>query len=69
MKIGRYLFLAAFLGIIICGCFNPQENKDVLFQTSTINALLDGVYDGEMTYKELKQHGGFGLGTFNGLDG
>jgi len=26
-------------------------------------------YDGEITYEELKQHGDFGIGTFNGLDG
>ena len=40
-----------------------------IFQTSTINALLEGVYDGEVTFEELRQHGDFGLGTFNGLDG
>ncbi len=42
---------------------------DTLTQVSTINALLSGIYDGEMTIGELKQHGDFGLGTFNGLDG
>jgi len=31
--------------------------------------LLEGIYDGETTYGELKQHDGFGLGTLNGLDG
>ncbi len=45
-----------------------QENDDILFQTSTISALLEGAYDGNMTYGELKKHGDFGLGTFNGLD-
>lgn len=40
-----------------------------IFQNSTINALLEGVYDGAMTYGELRRHGDFGLGTFNGLDG
>ena len=40
-----------------------------VFQNSTINALLEGVYDGSMTYGELRRHGDFGLGTFNGLDG
>jgi acetolactate decarboxylase len=40
-----------------------------VFQNSTINALLDGVYDGSMTYGELRRHGDFGLGTFNALDG
>src|SRR5262245_17235824 len=40
-----------------------------IFQNSTINALLEGVYDGSMTYGELRRHGDFGLGTFNSLDG
>jgi acetolactate decarboxylase len=40
-----------------------------VFQNSTINALLEGVYDGAMTYGELRRHGDFGLGTFNALDG
>jgi len=31
---------------------SPKSNT--LFQTSTISALLEGVYDGETTYKALK---------------
>lgn len=42
---------------------------DGVYQTSTMSALLDGVYDGDVTIRELLQHGDFGLGTFNGLDG
>ena len=40
-----------------------------VFQSSTINALLEGIYEGEMSYGELREHGDFGLGTFNALDG
>jgi acetolactate decarboxylase len=40
-----------------------------VFQNSTATALLEGVYDGSMTYGELRRHGDFGLGTFNALDG
>lgn len=40
-----------------------------VFQTSLMSALLDGIYDGEMTIGELLGHGNFGLGTFDGLDG
>lgn len=40
-----------------------------IFQTATIDALLDGVYEGEFTIGELREHGDFGLGTFNELDG
>jgi acetolactate decarboxylase len=40
-----------------------------LFQTSTIQALLSGAFDGDVTLEELLQHGDLGLGTLNGLDG
>lgn len=42
---------------------------DAAFQTSTIGAVLDGVYHGDITIGELRQHGDFGLGTFDELDG
>jgi acetolactate decarboxylase len=41
----------------------------VLFQASTIAALLDGAYEGDLTFAELAEHGDLGLGTVNGLDG
>ncbi len=41
----------------------------VLFQASTIAALLDGAYEGDLTFAELARHGDLGLGTLNGLDG
>jgi hypothetical protein len=40
-----------------------------LYQTSLMSALLEGIYEGEVTYGELREHGDFGLGTFNQLDG
>ncbi len=40
-----------------------------LFQTSTIEALLDGEYDGDVTFAELAGRGDFGLGTLDALDG
>ena len=40
-----------------------------LFQTSTIDALLDGNYDGDISFAELEANGDFGLGTFDALDG
>jgi acetolactate decarboxylase len=41
----------------------------VLFQASTIAALLDGAYDGDLSFAELAEHGDLGLGTVNALDG
>ena len=40
-----------------------------VFQTSLLSALLDGVYDGDLSVGELLTHGDFGIGTFNALDG
>ncbi|MES2355340.1 MAG: acetolactate decarboxylase [Pseudomonadota bacterium] len=40
-----------------------------LYIYSTIDALLAGAYDGDLTVKELSTKGNFGLGTYNHLDG
>jgi acetolactate decarboxylase len=40
-----------------------------LFQTSTIDALLEGKYDGDVSFAELEERGDFGLGTLDALDG
>jgi acetolactate decarboxylase len=51
------------------GVHHDPEHGRAVYQTSTMGALLDGVYDGAVTVAELLSHGDFGLGTFNGLDG
>jgi acetolactate decarboxylase len=40
-----------------------------LFQTSTVDALLEGKYDGDVSFAELEGRGDFGLGTLDALDG
>jgi len=40
-----------------------------LFQTSTIDALLEGSYEGDVSFAELGACGDFGLGTLDALDG
>ena len=42
---------------------------DEVFQTSTIGAVMDGVYDGDVTIGQLREHGDMGIGTFDDLDG
>lgn len=51
------------------GVHHDAERAHTVYQTSTIGALLAGIYDGEVTITELLTHGDFGLGTFNRLDG
>jgi acetolactate decarboxylase len=41
----------------------------VLFQASTIGALLEGSFEGDVTFAELAEHGDLGIGTVNHLDG
>jgi len=48
---------------------HAEREPHVLFQASTIGALLDGAYDGDLSFGELAEHGDLGLGTSNGLDG
>jgi acetolactate decarboxylase len=45
-----------------------RHQHDV-FQTSTVEALLGGAYEGDVTIGEVLEHGDLGLGTLNGLDG
>ncbi len=48
---------------------HAEHEPHVLFQASTIGALLEGAYDGDLSLAELGEHGDLGLGTLNGLDG
>jgi acetolactate decarboxylase len=48
---------------------HAEREPHVLFQASTIGALLEGAYDGDLSFDELAEHGDLGLGTLNGLDG
>ncbi|MBD3293167.1 MAG: alpha-acetolactate decarboxylase, partial [Armatimonadia bacterium] len=66
-----YFALAAALlaATPVCAQMNRSDSRDTLYQTSTIGALLQGVYDGDTSVADLREHGDFGLGTINCLDG
>jgi acetolactate decarboxylase len=51
------------------GAQHDAERAREVYQSSTMGALIDGVYDGDVTVGQLLEHGDFGLGTFNHLDG
>lgn len=56
------------LVLVFCGgCLTGQTGR--IMQTSTIDALLAGAYDGDMTCRQLLNYGNFGIGTFDKLDG
>jgi len=62
----RFLFLVPLL-LLLGGC--ATQPRGALYQVSTIDALLAGVYDGETRFAEVMPHGDFGIGTFDGLGG
>jgi acetolactate decarboxylase len=51
--------LAEYLGI----------EHHTLYQVSTAGALVEGVYQGAVSVGMVREHGDFGLGTFEDLDG
>src|SRR5512137_1292807 len=51
------------------GTARATGDREVLYQVSTIDALMQGVFDGVEPVAELKKHGDFGIGTFDALDG
>ena len=48
---------------------HPEHEAHALFQASTIGALLEGAFEGDVTIEDLAGQGDLGLGTLNGLDG
>jgi len=46
-----------------------EIEHSTLFQVSTSGALVEGAYKGAVSIGHLREHGDFGLGTFEGLDG
>lgn len=61
------LLSAIFLALLLSAQCTAQD--DVLFQVSTIDALMQGVFDGFYSFDDLKEQGDFGIGTFDALDG
>ena len=46
-----------------------EESRDILYQVSTLNALMEGNFKGTEKIASLKEKGDFGIGTFHSLDG
>lgn len=46
-----------------------ERGPDDIVQVQTIEAVMDGCYDGDVTVDELRGRGDFGIGTLQGLDG
>jgi acetolactate decarboxylase len=62
---------SAVLAICLILAIYPlsAQGGEVLFQYSTIDALLAGAYEGQLTNGDLKKQGDLGVGAFNDMDG
>jgi acetolactate decarboxylase len=47
----------------------PVADRDILYQVSTLDALLAGVFDAASSVGDLLTHGDTGLGCFEAVDG
>ncbi|HPO16252.1 MAG TPA: acetolactate decarboxylase [Candidatus Hydrogenedentes bacterium] len=62
------LFLL-ILSVPFIGAAAEAPAPNVITQFSTINAILDGLYQGHWRCADVLKHGDFGICTFDGLDG
>ncbi len=67
MKKSVLALMGIFL-LLFVGC-STMPSQNTITQTSTIDALLAGVYDGQMSCERLAGYGNLGIGTFDQLDG
>ncbi|KAA0992791.1 acetolactate decarboxylase [Dyadobacter aurulentus] len=78
----RRILSISFITILITFCAGckstrlTQKNietsladQDFMYQYSIIDALMAGVFDGDLNIAGLKTKGDFGVGTFNKVDG
>ena len=47
----------------------PASERELIYQIATYDSLNNGGYGGIVPLKDLTQHGDFGIGTFEGING
>jgi len=72
----RKAIFLLILSVVFAGCASTQPNRQAclsgrqaVYQSAPFVRFSGGSYTGTMSFKELKTHGNFGIGTVNGLDG
>lgn len=76
-----FRFAAALILISYFGCHSHERqpndqaalsrepDRELLYHYSVWSALVNRIYDGNLTIPQLREKGDVGLGTYNGLDG
>ena len=57
------------LSLLFFSCSKEEDQPQLIVQISSIDALLQGVYDGTTPLSKLSTYGDFGIGTFHALEG
>lgn len=54
----------------LSGYLHHKRNHSAsIYVSAPVNALVEGIYQENTTLADIRQHGDFGIGTFNNLDG
>ncbi|MCF0168583.1 MAG: acetolactate decarboxylase [Bacteroidales bacterium] len=73
MNSRRLIPLFSSLLIVAAGCVDKNsdgtQDRDSLYQVSTLQALTASDYYGSVTIDKFLNHGDFGIGTFEGMEG
>ena len=48
---------------------HSRVTESTIYLCAPVNALVEGIFQGQITLGEIRRHGDFGLGTFDRLDG
>jgi hypothetical protein len=63
------LFVCGLLALPSATAAQTAKNRDALYISAPFIGLADGLFDGDVTFAELKRHGDLGLGAITGSDG
>ncbi len=55
--------------LLLSALIISAEGEKIVTQASTVNAVLKGMYDGTITFGDLKKYGDFGIGYFDRMGG
>jgi len=64
-----FVILIVVAAAIVISSPGEEETNDRIYQIGTLQGLMDGDLDGKIAVGELLDHGSYGLGTFEGLNG
>src|SRR5262249_23485397 len=68
-KSALFLLIVSMINPALAETLITKTSPTTLYQVSTVNALIAGLYEGDIDVKTLVSHGDFGLGSVKGMDG